>query len=98
MPRSSEFTDLLTLFRARQHLYARLTQPSTATDPTRPLVEQPLLAQIKLFERIAAGRITRTKADAALVQQVEAAVEQLLHVLLHFARGWYPYVGTSRCR
>lgn len=92
MPRSSEYADLLAQFRRQQQMYTRLTQPSTATDAARPLAEQPLLAQTKLFERIAAGRIPRATADAALVHDVEAAVEQLLYALYAPADGVSPMI------
>ncbi len=92
MPRPSPYSDALAQFREQAHLYARLAQPSSDTDATRPLAEQPLLAQIKLFERLAAGRIARTTADATLVQEVEAAVEQLLHALYAPADGVSPMI------
>ncbi len=92
MPSSAPYSDVLAQFRERAQLYARLTQPSTDTAAARPLAEQPLPAQIKLFERIAAGRTPRATADSALVQEVEVAVEQLLHALYAPADGVSPMI------
>jgi hypothetical protein len=47
----------------------------------RPLATQPLSEQVKVFERIERGAIQPATADPAFVQDVEAAVEQILLVL-----------------
>jgi hypothetical protein len=52
----------------------------TVTDDAA-LAAQPLTKQVKVFERIEAGRIDRRSADPAFVRDVEQAVEHILHVL-----------------
>ena len=46
-----------------------------------PLATKPLAEQVKVFERIERGALDRATADPAVVQEVEAAVEQILLVL-----------------
>jgi hypothetical protein len=46
-----------------------------------PLAAQPLVAQIKVFERIERGKIDRHSADPVFVHEVEHAVDHILAVL-----------------
>jgi hypothetical protein len=78
MPKSKYATEL-TCMREQYERLATLLQPQVGLDV--PLSAQPLAAQLKVFECIAAGRLDRRKTGAALVQEIEIAVEQLLHVL-----------------
>jgi hypothetical protein len=50
-------------------------------DADAPLAAQPLTEQVKVFERIEAGKLDRHRADPAVVREVEQAVAQMLAVL-----------------
>jgi len=59
-------------------LHTLLQEAATAD---APLAAQPLAAQVKVFERIEAGKLDRLRVDPAFVREVEQAVEQILAVL-----------------
>jgi hypothetical protein len=66
------------MYDLHDRLHTLLHAPPT-TDA--PLAAQPLTDQVKVFERIEAGKLDRQHADPRFVQEVEQAVEQMLAVL-----------------
>lgn len=65
--------------RALRERLNTLLEDDTANNAA--LAAQPLAKQVKLFERIEAGKIDRPSADPAFVRDVEQAVEHILAVL-----------------
>jgi len=79
MPKQAEYADIVAHMEAqRQRLTTLLQSPTPAQGE---IAAQPLRAQVALFKRITAGRLDRAATDSQVVQQVETAVEELLHVL-----------------